>query len=53
MTEAELQAKIAFLLRPESLDLLRGLCADPRDDLALSSSPALRGLPVAQRTALL
>lgn len=53
MSEAELQAKIAFLLRPESLELLRGLCADARDDLALASSPALRGFPVAQRTALL
>src|SRR5256885_15057963 len=53
MSEAELQAKIAFLLRPESLELLRRLCADPRDDLALASSPALRGFPAAQRTALL
>ena len=53
MSEAELHAKIAFLLRPESLELLRGLCADARDDLALASSPALRALPVPQRTALL
>lgn len=53
MSEAELQAKIAFLLRPASLETLRALCADPRDDLAVSSSPALRALPVAQRTALL
>jgi hypothetical protein len=53
LSELELQAKIAFLLRPESLELLRALCADPRDDLALSASPALRGLPAPRRTALL
>jgi hypothetical protein len=41
------------LLRPASLELLRALCADPRDDLALAASPALRGLPAPQRTALL
>jgi hypothetical protein len=53
VSEADLSAKIEFLLRPESLELLRGLCADPRDDLALASSSALRGLPAGKRTALL
>jgi hypothetical protein len=53
MSEVELQAKIAFLLLPSSQELLRSICADSRDDLALSGSPALRGLPVPQRVALL
>jgi hypothetical protein len=53
MSEVELQAKIAFLLQPSSQALLQALCADPRDDLSLSASPALRGLPVQQRAALL
>jgi hypothetical protein len=53
MSEAELQAKVAFLLMPASLELLRGLCADPRDELALAGSPALRSLPAPYRIALL
>jgi hypothetical protein len=53
VSEADLQAKIAFLLLPDSQQLLRAICADPRDDLALSGSNALRGLPVARRVALL
>lgn len=53
MTEAELQAKVAFLLMPASLELLRAICADPRDELALAGSPAMRGLPAPHRIALL
>lgn len=45
--------KIAFLLEPASLGLLRAICADPRDDLAISGSPGLRDLPAFKRIALL
>ncbi|MDQ3002668.1 MAG: hypothetical protein M3Y08_15565, partial [Fibrobacterota bacterium] len=45
--------KIAFLLEPASLGLLRTICADPRDDLAISGSPGLRDLPASNRIALL
>jgi hypothetical protein len=50
---AETEAKLAFLLEPASQALLRSICLDPRDDLALSGSPSLRSLPVAMRIALL
>ncbi len=52
MSESELQAKMAYLLEPGSLSLLRDLCADPRDDLALAGAPALRGMPAPRRIAL-
>lgn len=47
------ETKLAFLLEPASQGLLRALCADPRDDLALSGSPELRALPAPFRFALL
>ena len=53
VTDAELLPKIAFLLEPASQALLQALCADPRDELALAGSPALRGLPAPKRIALL
>jgi hypothetical protein len=53
VTGSDLEAKIAFLLRPDSLALLRALCADTRDDLALAQSSQLRGLGSAERIALL
>lgn len=45
--------KLSFLLQPASLALLRSICADPRDDLALSGSPSLRALPMPVRIAML
>jgi SAM-dependent methyltransferase len=48
-----LDSKIAFLLEPGSQAVLRAICQDPRDDLALSGSPLLRGVPAPQRIALL
>jgi hypothetical protein len=53
MSEADLDRKLAFLIQPESLALLKRICADPRDDLAVSGSPALRKLAAPQRIALL
>lgn len=53
MAEPDSDSKIAYLLAPGSQALLQALCADPRDDLALSGSPALRGLPADRRIALL
>jgi SAM-dependent methyltransferase len=45
-------AKIRFLLRPASLDLMRWLDSEKRDNLSLAQAPALRGLPIAERAAL-
>lgn len=53
MPELSPEAKLAFLLEPGSLALLRALCADPRDDLAISGSPSIRALPLLHRIALL
>ncbi|HKP96322.1 MAG TPA: hypothetical protein VJ385_11255 [Fibrobacteria bacterium] len=53
MAEADLDSKIAFLSEPGSRELLKAICADPRDDLALSGSPWMRSLPAPRRIALL
>lgn len=53
MDDAGSRDKLSFLLQPASLALLRSICADPRDDLALSGSPALRALPMPGRIAML
>jgi THUMP domain-containing protein len=53
MDDAASRDKLSFLLQPASLALLRSICADPRDDLALSGSPALRALPMPGRIAML
>src|SRR5690606_34413813 len=53
MLDPGLEAKIAFLLEPDSQRLLEAVCADPRDDLALSGATWLRSLPLMQRLALL
>jgi hypothetical protein len=53
MDETGSRDKLSFLLQPSSLDLLRSICADPRDDLALSGSASLRALPMSGRIAML
>lgn len=53
MDEAGNRDKLSFLMQPASLALLRSICADPRDDLALSGSPSLRALPMPARIAML
>lgn len=53
MDETGSREKLSFLLQPSSLELLRSICLDPRDDLALSGSPSLRAIPMAGRIALL
>jgi hypothetical protein len=53
MPGIETASKLDFLLEPASQALLRSICADPRDDLALSGSAALRALPAPARIALL
>lgn len=53
MAELDADAKIEFLLDPDIRGLLGRLCRDPRDDLALSQSPELRGIPAPRRIALL
>ncbi|MDB5106975.1 MAG: hypothetical protein JWP91_4664 [Fibrobacteres bacterium] len=53
MAEAEAAAKLAFLLEPASLALLRAVCEDPRDDLAISGSPLMKALPAPRRIAIL
>lgn len=53
MSFPDAEAKLAFLIAPETQALLRSVCADPRDDLAISQAPALRGLAAAQRIAVL
>lgn len=53
MDDAGSRDKLSFLLQPSSLALLRSISADPRDDLALSGSPALRALPMSGRIAML
>jgi hypothetical protein len=53
MSETDLEKKLAFLVQPDTLAALKEICADPRDDLAVSGSPALRKLPAPQRIALL
>jgi len=45
--------KLPYLLEPNSLAMLKAICADPRDDLALSGSPLLKGLPAPRRFAML
>jgi SAM-dependent methyltransferase len=49
----EPDSKLAFLLEADSLAVLKDICLDPRDDLALSRSPALRSFPAPYRFALL
>ncbi len=53
MAELNVEGKLAFLLEPASQSLLRQLCADSREDLALSGSPDLRLLSVPLRHTLL
>jgi THUMP domain-like len=53
LAELTYEAKLAFLLEPASQGLLNALCADPRDDLALSNSPGLKGIAAPLRHALL
>jgi hypothetical protein len=53
MSPPDAEAKLAFLLEPATQALLAGLCADSRDDLALSQSPPLKGLSIDRRIALL
>jgi hypothetical protein len=53
VNEAGAEGKLSYLLEPASQALLRALCLDSRDDLALSGSASLRKLPAASRIALL
>ncbi len=53
MAELDAEGKLAFLLEPASQALLQRLCADSREDLALSGSPELRSLSVPFRHTLL
>ncbi|MDB5047643.1 MAG: uncharacterized protein JWO30_714 [Fibrobacteres bacterium] len=53
MAETDPDPKMAFLLEPASQALLKAICADPRDDLAISGSAGLRSLPAPNRIALL
>ncbi len=53
LAELDADSKIAFLILPTNQALLDSLCADARDDLAVSSSSLLRGLAAPFRFALL
>jgi SAM-dependent methyltransferase len=53
MSELDSEAKLTFLLEPASQRVLRAICADPRDDLALSGTKELRAFPAPQRFAFL
>jgi len=52
-TPVIMHPKLAFLVTPEGMTLMRRVMDDRRDDLALASSDWMRALPVWQRTALL
>jgi len=53
MSEFEPGKKLKYLLEANTQALLATLCADKRDDLALSNSPQLKGLLPFERHALL
>lgn len=53
MADLEPGFKLKYLLEPNTQAVLRALCADNRDDLALSKSPQLKSLPTPLRFALL
>jgi hypothetical protein len=53
LSDLDAEAKLSYLLEPASQALLRTICLDPRDDLALSSSKEMRPLAAAHRFALL